>query len=89
MGKRLSRRLLEGIADYAAADVIQMHEVRGIDLLADHLQARYPDCDVVYANVFRGKSAYHLVVFLPPWPAAGDDAYVLFTDTQGRPVALG
>lgn len=87
--KRLARWLLDGIADYMAADVAAIFEERGVELLAERLRVRYPDCEVVHANVFRSRATNHIVVFLPPWPAAGDDAYILFTDTQGRPVTLG
>ena len=70
-GQMLSRELLRGVADYASGAVPRLHELIGVRVLAETLQERYPDCEIMHANVFVDGPTAHIVVFLPPWPEAG------------------
>ena len=85
---RLSRRLVGDTDDFVAVKVPRMAEFIAASVTAGALFDRYPDCEVVYVNVLynTGTMEAHVIAFLPPWPQAGEDAYVLFRNTEGEPV---
>ena len=83
---RLSRRLVGDADDFVAVKVQRVAELIAVSVTAGALFDRYPDCNVVYVNVMNDGMTAHVVAFLPPWPQAGEDAYVLFRDTAGKPV---
>ena len=85
---RISRRLVGDTDDFVAVKVPRVAEFIAVALAAGALFDRYPDCTVVHVNVLLepGAMEAHVVAFLPPWPQSGEDAYVLFRDTEGEPV---
>ena len=83
---RLSRRLVGDCDDFVAVKVPRVAELLAASVTAGALFDRYPDCGVVYVNVMNDGMEAHVIAFLPPWPQAGEDAYVLFRDTAGEPV---
>ena len=72
--------------DFIAVKVQPNAEYVAVSVIAGVLFDRYPDCEVVYVNVLHDGIDAHVIAFLPPWPQAGEDAYVLFRDTRGNPV---
>lgn len=87
-GCRLSRRLVGDTDDFMAIKVPRVAEYIAASVAAGALFDRYADCEVVYVNVMDDPEAMevHVIAFLPPWPQSGEDAYVLFKDTEGEPV---
>ena len=85
---RVSRRLLGDADDFVAVKVPLAAEFVAAAIAADTLFDRYRDCNVIYVNVVIDpqKLLAHVIAFLPPWPQAGEDAYVLFRDVAGEPV---
>ena len=71
-----------------AVKVARVAEFIAASVTAGALFDRYPDCAVVYVNVIHDPDAMeaHVIAFLPPWPQSGEDAYVLFRDTEGEPM---